>query len=1045
MATWVNETSQKTGGNITMKVAGGYANVTRNGNTVSGNIGIRFIPSQWTYNSVAGWYGGQRRWAQRSGGGTHTATNTKYYANATDNPAQNYQNKTEVTPWSFSTTVSGTGAGNVTLSIGAGWNKYNPTNGYTKTFDVPYPALTSYTISYNANGGTSTPGSQTKYDGIDLTISGAISHNDTSQNGYTVTFNANNGSTTKGSQTASDTVGWSFSSWKSSATGTNWSAGVTNFSENNTTTLTAQWSTSIKTRGSVTLPTTSQCTRTGYTLLGWSASSTATSATWSPGATYTPDATKTIYAVWKINTYTVTVWPGGGTYDGSTSQKSYTQNYNTTKAMGFPTPPTGNIFAGYCTTGPLSGVASKDSIFESGNGGVSVYNNSGNGTVTITRVQDNTVPSVSKGASGVGYKLTITKASGTASPGSGGFYLGQNSAANQVYRCMFWAKIPTTHYVTDHRNAIGDGGYSTWLTGQKGTGDWYLYVYDVHCGSSGSFSTFGHVAANAINGDNSQAVTWYICAAQITNITGNSSVTYTFTSSTSIECFYAPKKIQLTLNPSPGSGGTTSVWYTYGTSAFFSNSTCLNQITSITIPTRTYYTFDRYNGDGSSGGSNPERYIYADGTFVSDLATDIYKDATLYAVWTVNAPTAATISITGTVRDKASVSLGYTGAELTNYTVYYRANSTGSYSSVSLGTSSTGTITGLQPNTSYQFYVTATNPGGSKDSSTTTATTKAYTPNVNIPTASGTTDSESTVGVSATGDTNAGITNYTLYWAPKPNLGRDLYDMPIKVTSDNAIWARIFYHQCKEGSVLFSSLAEAKNIQTTDKYSRLGLLDSGDTYKINGKYEFMLCYPNNTTQYNRWKQTNAPQNEFITPSSSGGQVTGYEAVHIDWTSNYWGGLERNNESTTSYSPTWLDGSCGHGNWFYAIGAASVHGDGIPSYASTFSCVELWIRVGTLSSAPSSQNMGTSTSTTITGLTEDTDYLIWATATNVGGTISSPGLTIHTPIGQSTVWVKVNGTWVKGKVWYKNSSGTWVKCKKFYTKSGGSWIENKTTS
>ena len=90
------------------------------------------------------------------------------------------------------------------------------------------------------------------------------------------------------------------------------------------------------------------------------------------------------------------------------------------------------------------------------------------------------------------------------------------------------------------------------------------------------------------------------------------------------------------------------------------------------------------------------------------MATDIYKDATLYAVWTVNAPTAATISITDTVRDKASVSLGYTGAELTNYTVYYRANSTGSYSSKSLGTSSTGTITGLQPNTSYQFYVTAT-------------------------------------------------------------------------------------------------------------------------------------------------------------------------------------------------------------------------------------------------------------------------------------------------------------------------------------------------
>lgn len=145
------------------------------------------------------------------------------------------------------------------------------------------------------------------------------------------------------------------------------------------------------------------------------------------------------------------------------------------------------------------------------------------------------------------------------------------------------------------------------------------------------------------------------------------------------------------------------------------------------------------------------------------MATDIYKDATLYAAWAVNAPTAATISITDTVRDKASVSLGYTGAELTDYTVYYRPNSTGTYSSTSLGTAATGTITGLQPNTNYQFYVKATNPGGNKDSSTVTASTKAYAPIVDIPTATGTTDSESTIGVSATGDTNAGITNYTLY------------------------------------------------------------------------------------------------------------------------------------------------------------------------------------------------------------------------------------------------------------------------------------------
>ena len=1035
MATWVNETSQKTGGNITMKVAGGYANVTRSGNTVSGNIGIRFIPSQWTYNSVAGWYGGQRRWAQRSGGGTHTATNTKYYANATDNPSQNYQNKTEVTPWSFSTTVSGTGAGKVTLSIGAGWNGYNPSNGYTKKFDVPYPALTSYTISYNANGGTSTPSSQTKYDGIDLTISGAISHNDTSQNGYTVTFNANNGSTTKGSQTASDTVGWSFSSWKSSATGTNWSAGVTNFSENNTTTLTAQWSTSIKTRGSVTLPTTSQCTRTGYTLLGWSASSTATSATWSPGATYTPDATKTIYAVWKINTYTVTVWPGGGTYDGSTSQKSYTQNYNTTKAMGQPTPPTGHIFAGYYAQGSLSGIANNEAIFEGGTGQFAVYNNSGNGTVTHSRVQDNTVPNVSMGGSSVGYKMVITKAAGTASPGCGGFVTRQNTAANQKYIQIVWAKIPVGFRIEHASNAVGDNPTWTWVTETQGTGNWYRYACTLQCSGTGTFNDFGYMYLIANDGNNSKAVTWEVCASQVTNITNSSSTTYTFNATRSMECFYAPLKYTITYNANGGSGAPGQTVYTYASSG----STNL----SSTIPTKTNYDF---LGWSTSSTATTATYSAGQAWSLSNASNYV-----LYAVWRAKAPSAATITITDTVRDKATVSVGYTGVELTNYTVYYRANSTGSYSSKSLGTSSTGTITGLQPNTSYQFYVTATNPGGSKDSSTTTATTKAYLPNANTPTASGTTDSESTIGVSATGDTNAGITNYTLYWAPKPNFGRDLYDMPIKVLSDKSVWARIFYQNVKEGTVLFSTVAEVTNTQTADKYSRLNLL-TGNTYKIDGKYEFMLCYPNESgTTYNRWKQTNAPQDEFVTQTSTGdGAATGYEAVHIDWNTNYWGGLTRqNSDASTVPTNTYLSGSVGHANWYYAIASFGVYNRGIPAanalVESTYGGVELWIRVGTLSSAPSSQNMGTSTSTTITGLTEDTDYLIWATATNVGGTISSPSLTIHTPIGQSTVWVKVNGTWVKGKVWYKNSSGTWVKCKKFYTKSGGSWIENKTTS
>lgn len=59
-------------------------------------------------------------------------------------------------------------------------------------------------------------------------------------------------------------------------------------------------------------------TRTGYTFLGWSTSSTATSATYSAGGSITISADTTLYAVWKVNTYTITYNANGGS--GSASQ-----------------------------------------------------------------------------------------------------------------------------------------------------------------------------------------------------------------------------------------------------------------------------------------------------------------------------------------------------------------------------------------------------------------------------------------------------------------------------------------------------------------------------------------------------------------------------------------------------------------------------------------------------------------------------------------------------------------------------------------------------
>lgn len=316
---------------------------------------------------------------------------------------------------------------------------------------------------------------------------------------------------------------------------------------------------------------------------------------------------------WK--NYTFRTYKGEGTTEIST----ITQQYNTTYNVPHPTPPTGYLFAGFYSTGSLSSISSKDSVFESGNGGIEVYNNSANGTVTHTRVQDDDgVPSACKyfGNSTKAYYIRIDKAAGTASPYCGGFYLLTQSAANHVYRHIIWAKIPVGYTIGDYRNSIGDGGYSEWLTDTAGTGDWYRYVYDVHAGSSGNFSTFGHVAIRANNGDNNAAVTWYVCATQVTDITNNYA-TYTFDANGTAEYFYAPVAYNIAYDANGGSNAPSTQVKTYGQ----------NLVLSSQIPTYNCYDFVGWAQAG-------EDTIYSPGqTLSSDLSRYSRATITFYAVW----------------------------------------------------------------------------------------------------------------------------------------------------------------------------------------------------------------------------------------------------------------------------------------------------------------------------------------------------------------------------------------------------------------------------
>ncbi len=121
-------------------------------------------------------------------------------------------------------------------------------------------------------------------------------------------------------------------------------------------------------------------------------------------------------------------------------------------------------------------------------------------------------------------------------------------------------------------------------------------------------------------------------------------------------------------------------------------------------------------------------------------------------------------------------------------------------------------------------------------------------------------------------------------------------------------WTRVLVHKTSGGLFANDTDALSKNNDNTDAelYSILGNLEE---FKRDGKFEFWLHYPelNTSEGGNHWTQTSNPATD---------SISGYTAVTVNDTTRYWGGLEKTNNATL------INGSVGHSNWFYAIGAKS---------------------------------------------------------------------------------------------------------------------------
>lgn len=155
---------------------------------------------------------------------------------------------------------------------------------------VTIPALPSYSVNYNANGGSGAPGGQTKWYGRSLTLSSTVP----TRTGYT------------------------FQGWATSSTGSvAYKAGGT-YTGNSALTLYAVWSeltytVSFDANGGTGAPaaqtkqytqslilSSTAPTRDLYDFLGWATQASATTAEYQAGGTFTANADTVLYAVWQL-------------------------------------------------------------------------------------------------------------------------------------------------------------------------------------------------------------------------------------------------------------------------------------------------------------------------------------------------------------------------------------------------------------------------------------------------------------------------------------------------------------------------------------------------------------------------------------------------------------------------------------------------------------------------------------------------------------------------------------------------------------------------
>ncbi len=262
--------------------------------------------------------------------GFRFGTNTKNTLNGTNNITFIKKNSSSSTT---AQTLSGSSS-NTSETI--------TNNCYTETSYVFNYEPITYTISYDLEGGTVATANPETYN----VESNAITLSNPTKTGYTFA-----GWTGTGLSSATKTVTIEKGSTGNREYTANWTPNTytVTYNVNGGNALSPASKTVTYDSAYGTLPTP---TRTGYDFDGWFTAA-------SGGTQVTKDSIlksegTTIYAHWTIHTSTLTVKPNGGSWNGSASEQSFTQNYNTTKDIPVPTR-TGYTFTGWTKSESFNG------------------------------------------------------------------------------------------------------------------------------------------------------------------------------------------------------------------------------------------------------------------------------------------------------------------------------------------------------------------------------------------------------------------------------------------------------------------------------------------------------------------------------------------------------------------------------------------------------------------------------------------------------------------------------------------------------------------